>query len=50
MHPRLTSQSSVARSWTIGKSMTLPEAWVMEQVAIHAGRGVGARFMKNEAP
>ena len=47
MQPRLTTQSSDARSWTIGKSITLPEAWPIEQVSIQSGRGVGARFMKN---
>ena len=50
MQPRLTSQSSEATSWTIGKSITLPEACVIAQVSIHSGRGDGARFMKNGSP
>jgi hypothetical protein len=50
MQPRLTSQSSDARSCTIGKSITLPEPCVIAQVSIHAGRGDGARFMKNGSP
>ena len=30
--------------------MTLPDPCSMAQVRIHAGRGVGARFMKKNAP
>ena len=30
--------------------MTLPEACSMAQVWIQAGRGLGARFMKKNAP
>jgi hypothetical protein len=50
MQPRLTTHSSDARSWIIGKSITLPEPCVIAQVSIHAGRGDGARFMKNGSP
>ena len=35
--PRFTTQSSDARSLTMGKSMTFPDACSMEQVWIHAG-------------
>ena len=50
MQPRLITHSSDARSWIIGKSMTLPEPWSIEQVSIHVGRGDGARFMKKKSP
>ncbi len=50
MQPRFTTQRSEARSWIMGKSITLPEACSIAQVAIQSGRGVGARFMKNDLP
>ncbi len=50
MQPRFTTQSSEIRSCTIGKSITFPDACSIEQVAIHSGRGAGARFMKKNSP
>ena len=50
MQPRLITHSNAARSWIIGKSMTLPEPCSIEQISIQAGRGVGARFMKKNSP
>jgi hypothetical protein len=50
MQPRFTTQTSDARSWIIGKSMTPASPWSIVQVSIHAGRGVGARFMKKKSP
>src|SRR2546430_851366 len=50
MQPRLTIQRSDATSWTIGKSMTLPDACLIAHVSIHSGRGDGARFMKKNSP
>ena len=34
----------------MGKSITPARPCRMGQVAIHGGRGRGARFMKNDAP
>ncbi len=50
MHPRFTTHIRLARSWIIGKSMTLPEACSIEHVSIHSGRGLGVRFMKKNSP
>ena len=50
MQPRLMIQTSVSRSWTIGKSMTLPDPCSMEHVASQGGRGRGVRFMKKKGP
>ncbi len=50
MHPRLTTQSSEARSWTIGKWITLPDECSTEQISIQSGRGDGACFMKKNLP
>jgi hypothetical protein len=50
MHPRLITQSSEGRSSMTGKSMMLPDSCSMAQVRIHAGLGVGARFMKKNSP
>jgi hypothetical protein len=50
MQPRFTTQSSEARSWTMGKSMTLADWCSIEHSSIQGGRGAGARFMKKNAP
>ena len=50
MQPRLTTQSSEARSCTIGNAITLPESCSIAQVSSHSGRGDGVCFMKNHLP
>ena len=50
MQPRLITHSSAARSWIMGKAMTVPERCSTVQVSIQAGRGSGARFMKKKSP
>jgi hypothetical protein len=50
MQPRFTTQSSEARSCTMGKGMRFRERCMIEQVSIHPGRGDGARFMKKNLP
>ena len=50
MQPRLTTQSSDARSWIIGKSITFPDLCSIAQVSSQSGCGSGARFMKKNLP
>ncbi|CAN5688013.1 hypothetical protein BH24GEM1_BH24GEM1_19280 [soil metagenome] len=50
MQPRFTTQSSDARSCTIGNAIRFDDLCMISQVSIHSGRGEGARFMKNHLP
>ena len=50
MQPRLTIQSSAARSSTIGNAIVFPEPCSIGHVVSHVGAPGGVRFMKKKSP
>jgi len=50
MQPRLTTQSSDARSCTMGKAIRLADLCMMGQVSSQSGWPGGVRFMKKNFP
>jgi hypothetical protein len=50
MHPWFATHNSDGKSSMTGKSMRFPLPRSIVHVRIHAGLGVGARFMKKNGP